>query len=241
MITGSLARPGGQLYFDRLGTGQDMLLLHAGGERRRVWHPAMADLAQHDCCTHAYDQRGHGESTSAHASALPIFGQDAAAMLAPLVAPMVVGASLGGFAALVALADPQVEARVAGLVLVDVLPDPDPEGTLRYLTPRGMATSPLVADILGRRDQLRDIAAGLTLPILVVRAGDGAGITDGDVARFLTLAPQARFATVPGAGHLVAREKPHALAALLAAFAQSDAVLARRSETTSSLHLAAIL
>ncbi|MBA2401150.1 MAG: alpha/beta hydrolase, partial [Bradyrhizobium sp.] len=155
------------------------------------------------------------------------FGDDAVEMISQLRMPLVVGASLGGFAALLALANPSVERQVAGLVLVDVVPDPDSDRTRRFLAPLGMDTSPLVEDILGRRDGLREIAAGLKLPILAIRAGDRAEHPDSDADRFARLVPHAAFATVVGAGHLVARDKPVELAALLAAFAPSDSVRER--------------
>jgi pimeloyl-ACP methyl ester carboxylesterase len=63
MITTSLQRPDATLYCDSLGHGQEILLLHAGGERRRVWHPVMGYLANHGCRCVAYDQRGHGRAT----------------------------------------------------------------------------------------------------------------------------------------------------------------------------------
>ncbi len=149
-------------------------------------------------------------------------------MVARLTMPVVVGASLGGFAALSALADAATEANVAGLVLVDVVPDPDPERTLRFLAPLGMDKLPLVADILGRRDHLRELARRLSLPILAIRAGERAEISDIDADRFLDLAPHARIVSVAGAGHLIARDKPIQLAALLSDFQLSDAVRERR-------------
>jgi pimeloyl-ACP methyl ester carboxylesterase len=153
-----------------------------------------------------------------------LFGEDTVDMIAQLHMPLVVGASLGGFAALLALSNPSVERQVAGLVLVDVVPDPDPDRTRRFLAPLGMDQSPLVDDILGRRDRLREIAASLTLPILAIRAGERTGYLDDDADRFARLAPHAAIITVAGAGHLVAKEKPIELAALLAGFLQSNAV-----------------
>lgn len=228
MITGSLSRPDGKLYFDRLGKGPDFLLLHAGGEHRQVWHPVMKHLARHGCRTTAYDQRGHGESITGHANALPAYGEDTADMITRLAMPVVVGASLGGFAALFALAEAAIEARVAGLVLVDVFPDLDPGRALRYLASRGMDTSPLVADILGRRGRLREIARGLSLPVLAIRAAERTATTEVDVERLLDLVPHARIATVAGAGHLIAREKPSELAEILLEFQESSAVRERR-------------
>lgn len=230
MISGVLTRPDGELRFDRLGDGPDLLLLHAGGERRRVWRPVMEDLAARGYRSTAYDQRGHGDSVTPAHDALPDFGADTAAMVDTLTRPVLVGASLGGFAALAALGDPAIEAEAAGLVLVDVFPDPDPDRVRRFLAPLGMDHSPRVDDILSRRDELRAITRRLTLPILAVRAGERTGITDQEAARFRALAPHAHIVTVPGAGHLIAREKPVELAAQIAAFLGSDPVRARRDQ-----------
>ena len=229
MIEGALHRPDARLRFDQLGEGPDMLLLHAGGERRTVWRPVMRDLAAHCRCT-AYDQRGHGASGGSRGDPVTAFGEDAVAMIARLHRPVVVGASLGGFAALLAL--DRVEQLVAGLVLVDVVPDPDPERTRAFLAPLGLAETPLVADILGRAEQLRAIAAKLSLPILAVRAGARGPMVDLDAERFRKLVPQAQVVTVPEAGHLIAREKPGELAALLAAFLASPEVRQRRESAT---------
>lgn len=227
MIEGLLQRPDATLRCDQFGEGADMLLLHAGGERRTVWRPIMRLLASCCRCT-AFDQRGHGDSGGDRQGPVTAFGDDTVQMIAPLQAPIVVGASLGGFAGLLALADPAVEQRVSGLVLVDVVPDPDPDQTRRFLSPLGMAETPLVADILGRAEGLRAIAARLSLPILAVRAGQRNGMDDSDAERFATLVPHARIVTVPDAGHLIAREKPAELAGLLAEFLTSPEVTRRR-------------
>ena len=229
MNTGSLKRPDATLYRDSLGQGHELLLLHAGGERRRVWHPVMDYLANQGCRCVAYDQRGHGESDGGRHAAATVFGEDTVEMISRLQMPVVVGASLGGFAALLALSNTAVERQVAGLVLVDVVPDPEPDRTRRFLAPRGMDTSPLVEDILGRRDRLREIAASLKLPVLAIRAGERAEHPDSDADRFARLLPHAAITTVAGAGHLIAKEKPLELAVLLAAFVLSADVCDRRT------------
>jgi pimeloyl-ACP methyl ester carboxylesterase len=184
----------------------------------------MGYLANRGCRCVAYDQRGHGESGGGRTSSVTAFGEDTVDMISQLRMPLVVGASLGGFAALLALSNPSVERQVAGLVLVDVVPDPDPDRTRRFLAPLGMDQSPLVEDILGRGDRLREIAASLTLPVSAIRAGERTEYSDDDADRFARLVPHAAITTVAGAGHLVAKDKPIELAALLASFLQSDAV-----------------
>lgn len=226
LVQGTLERPDATLCFEQFGDGPDVLLLHAGGERRTVWRPVMQQLAPLCRCT-AYDQRGHGDSVGARGGPVTAFGEDTVAMIARLQRPVVVGASLGGFAGLLAL--DRVEQDVAGLVLVDVVPDPDPQRTRAFLAPLGLAETPLVADILGRAEQFRTIAARLSLPILAVRAGSRGPMVDRDAERFRQLAPQAQVVTVPEAGHLIAREKPAELAALLADFVASPEVVRRRT------------
>ena len=155
-----LRRPDGTLAGEDTGEGPALLLLHAGGERRAVWAPVSERLARHGLRSVAYDLRGHGESSAAGADRLETLSGDVAAMLSTFdVPPVVAGASIGGLAAVHALADPAVEERCAGLVLVDVVPAPPPEAVDEYLAPRGMADHPLVAEVLGRAD-----AHGVSLP-----------------------------------------------------------------------------
>jgi pimeloyl-ACP methyl ester carboxylesterase len=163
----------------------------------------------------AYDLRGHGDSGDADADRLPPFAADVAAMIDALPAlPVVVGASLGGLAALLALGRPGVSA--AGLVLVDVVPDPPPASTRRFLGSR--AHAPLVGDILGRAAQLRASTARLALPVMLIRGGEGSPMCDADELRLKTLLPHADVTTIASAGHLVARDEPAALARALVGF-----------------------
>jgi pimeloyl-ACP methyl ester carboxylesterase len=134
---------------------------------------------------------------------------------APVV---VVGASLGGLAAIAALADPQTARAVAGLILVDVLPNPDPARVRAWLDERGLRNQhdELVEDILDQGPQLLATAAKLELPILLVRAGPTSPLTDAEVDAFRAANPTAAVAQVPDAGHLIARDAPAELAHLIA-------------------------
>jgi pimeloyl-ACP methyl ester carboxylesterase len=190
----------------------------------------MEPLAQRGFLTVAYDQRGHGESGGNRDAPLTAFGADTVAMIERLTSPIVVGSSLGGFAALSALADPKVQAKVAGLVLVDVVPDPDPARVRTFLDRDGLDLSRtfLVDDILGRAPSLRAAAESLKLPVLAIRGGSRSALTDEDEDRFLELVPHAAFIPVAGAGHLVARDKPAELAKVIADFLSQDSVRDRR-------------
>lgn len=199
------------------GTGPTVLLLHAGGERRSVWDPLHAPLTAAGLRAVAYDQRGHGES-SGLASSLQALGDDVRAMVDRERGPVVVvGASLGGFAGLAALAEPATASRVVGLVLVDVVPDPDPSRVRPWLDARGLLgeAAVLVDDILGRGKQLLATAAALDMPILLVRAGRSP-LGDDDVDRLRCANRRVTVTNVAGAGHLVARDAPIQLAAIVA-------------------------
>ncbi len=214
-----LARPDAVLNGHETGTGPTVLLLHAGGERRRVWTPVTDVLAEAGFRCVAFDQRGHGDSDGSPRT-LALCADDVAAMLhAEPPGCVVVGASLGGLAAIAALGDPAVRARAAGLVLVDVVPGLDPGRVRRFLAAGGLLDThaELVEDILAGVPRLREITARLDLPILLVRGSDGSPVTDDDVDRLLRRAPQAAVTRIHGAGHLIARDQPVALAETLAA------------------------
>lgn len=216
------------LIGDSLGAGPTALLLHAGGENRAIWYPIMRDLEEAGLGSVAFDQRGHGQSGGSRDDSVIAFGDDAAAMIGQAVCPVVVGASLGGFAAMLALTKPDVQAKAAGLILVDVIPDPDPSRVRAFLDPRGMAGMPLVGDILSRADQFRAAAASLVLPVLLVRAGRSSAMDDDDIARLARLIPQLEAVSVADSDHLIAREAPGALAMLVRKFIGSDSVRERR-------------
>ncbi|RZQ63021.1 alpha/beta fold hydrolase [Amycolatopsis suaedae] len=209
-----LVRPGAVLRGEERGAGPTLLLLHAGGERRRVWTPVTDVLVPAGFRCVAFDQRGHGDSDGSPRRFGPCAGDVAAMVRAEPAGCVVVGASLGGLAAIGALADPEVRSRVAGLVLVDVVPGVDPTRVRDFLARQGLSGvySELVEDILAQVSRLRRITAELGLPILLVRGGAGSPVTDEDVEDLRCLAPHVTVSRVPGAGHLVARDQPVALA-----------------------------
>ena len=192
------------------GTGPTVLLLHAGGERRGVWAPVAERMPT--LRTVAVDLRGHGDSPG-RATTLRQVADDVRALVAGEPAPVVmVGASLGGLAALAALADPAVARRVAGLVLVDVVPNPDPDLARSWLDEQGLLGRypEMVEDILASGPELRATAEtleALEVPVLLVRGGRSP-LADGDALPTVT---------VPGAGHLVARDAPAELARIVSA------------------------
>jgi pimeloyl-ACP methyl ester carboxylesterase len=224
---------GARLVGSDVGDGPVALLLHAGGERRHVWEPVAEVLATRGFRAIAWDQRGHGDSSSGAADRLPGFAQDVAAMIHALDSmPVVVGASLGGMAAMSALANAHVRRRVAGLVIVDTVPDPDPARVRAFLaaTAPHIAQRPRAKDILGRAEELRRAARALDLPTRLVWAAENGPLIDADIARFVELVPHARVHVIEGAGHLIAKEAPDALALEILDELGRDDVRMRRGE-----------
>src|SRR3954469_5174514 len=107
----TLERGDATLVGTAIGRGPTALLLHAGGERRGVWDPVARGLAARGFRAVAYDLRGHGGSSGGGAERRDAQPGDVAARLASEPVPaVVVGASLGGLAALFALHDPGTRA-----------------------------------------------------------------------------------------------------------------------------------
>ncbi|WP_045701290.1 alpha/beta fold hydrolase [Streptomyces rubellomurinus] len=214
-----LARPGAILRGEEVGAGPTCLLLHAGGERRQVWAPVSDVLVGAGFRCVAFDQRGHGDSDGL-ARALSPCAEDVAAMLrTEPPGCVVVGASLGGLAAIAALTDPAARARAAGLVLVDVVPCLVPSRVRRFLAAGGLAGAytELVEDILAQVPRLRQVTAELDLPLLLVHGDTGSSVTAEDFDQLLRLAPRTTVRSIQGAGHLIAREQPVSLARTIVA------------------------
>lgn len=107
-----------------------VLMLHGGGQTRHAWHATATNLAEAGWRAVTVDLRGHGESTHPRppAYALEDFASDVRALIASIAGdPVVIGASLGGIASLLAITE-SPEAPAAGLVLVDVAHRFQPRG-----------------------------------------------------------------------------------------------------------------
>lgn len=130
---------GNRLAADVFGdSGPAVLLLHGGGQTRHAWRKTAEDLALTGWTAYALDQRGHGDSDwiADGAYSFPDFAADAKAVARELhrrskTRPAVIGASLGGIAALLAEGETERgedDALFSALVLVDITPRVDPKG-----------------------------------------------------------------------------------------------------------------
>lgn len=131
-----VARDGVRLVADRGGSADApaVILLHGGGQTRHSWSRAVDHLLAAGFQVINYDARGHGESDWSPEGAYQLADRagDLVAVTASLGVPFVlVGASLGGATSIVAI---DRGLRPAGLVLVDIVPEPDPRGIDRIVS-----------------------------------------------------------------------------------------------------------
>lgn len=130
-----------------------VVLLHGGGQTRHAWRGAAQALISQGRYVVSLDLRGHGDSDWDRSGdySLDLQVQDLRAVLQEIPGkPALIGASLGGFIAL--LAGGEAEIPIASsLVLVDVTPMVDPAGEARVLgfmqaNPGGFASIQEAAD-----------------------------------------------------------------------------------------------
>jgi pimeloyl-ACP methyl ester carboxylesterase len=131
--------------------GPPVMLMHGGGQTRGAWKKAATALAGAGYRAVSLDLRGHGESDWAGDGnyALDAFAADLQAVADTLAAPpALVGASLGGMSALLALGA-GLPARA--LVLVDIVPQMNRDGASKIgefmrASPGGFASLEEAAD-----------------------------------------------------------------------------------------------
>lgn len=132
---------------------QPVIFLHGGGQTRHAWSRAARELVAGGYHVISLDLRGHGESAWSEAGnyRLDNFAADLRVVMGTLQrAPVLIGASLGGGTSLLVTGESAV-GTVAALVLVDVVPRPEPEGVKNVYAfmsarPDGFANLDEVAD-----------------------------------------------------------------------------------------------
>lgn len=146
---------------------QPVILLHGGGQTRAAWKAAATVLAEAGYYAISADLRGHGESDW-HPNgdySIGAIAADVAATASRLrKPPALVGASLGGLASLLAVAE---GLPAKALVLVDITPQFNQEGAVKIgdfmkANPEGFATleeaADAVAAYLPHRPRPKDIS-----------------------------------------------------------------------------------
>jgi pimeloyl-ACP methyl ester carboxylesterase len=184
-----------------------VVLLHGGGQTRHAWAGTAQSLAREGWYAVCVDQRGHGESDWSPDGryGFEIFAEDAARLVQHFARPpILVGASLGGIASLLAIAQ-STRPLASALVLVDIAPRMERAGAERIIAfmrahPEGFADPEEAAD-----------AIAAYLPHRPRRA-DASGL----LAKNLRRGPDGRYRwhwdprfMEPGRGPSVDRDTPH--------------------------------
>lgn len=232
-----------------------MLMLHGGGQNRFSWKNTGQVLADQGFHVVALDSRGHGDSDRAPDADYDVetLTADVMHVLDAIARPVVlIGASMGGLTGIL-VADRAGPQRVTRLVLVDVVPRFEKQGSARirdfmfsgldgfgtleeaadavaaYLphrtkprSPEGLKKNlrlrdgrwywhwdPAFMTKPGDDPQLRtekfeDAAAGLTIPVLLIRGKLSDVVSPEGVQHFLATVPGAEFVELSEAGHTAA-------------------------------------
>lgn len=93
---------------------------------------------------------------------------------------------------------------------------PDQRWTWKY--DRRRITAEYFASTRERVESLRDLAAAITCPVLVVRGADSDVFSDTHAERFAAALPQGRWTRIADAGHNVQGDNPRGLVQALVAF-----------------------
>lgn len=156
------------------------LLLHGGGQTRHSWRRTAKVLSTHGWTSVTLDARGHGDSAWAADGdySMDAFVGDVSTLVDALgVTPVLIGASLGGLASMIAVGEGRVQTRA--MVLVDVVPRLEQTGVDRIMTfmrshPDGFASLEEVADAVAAYNPHRPRPANIEgLKKNVRRRADG--------------------------------------------------------------------
>ncbi|MFT3930668.1 MAG: alpha/beta hydrolase [Spongiibacteraceae bacterium] len=150
----TLPAAGLNLIADVIGpsNGAPIIFLHGSGQTRQSWGSALQMAAQRGYRAYALDLRGHGDSDWAPDGqySLDLFAEDLRRVIEYIgKQPVLVGASLGGLASMLAIASSPTLARA--LVLVDITPRVEMSGAQEVMAfmesaPDGYASLDEAAD-----------------------------------------------------------------------------------------------
>jgi len=167
-----LSADGLELHADAWGCPDDppVLLLHGGGQTRHAWAGTGRELAGAGWYAISVDMRGHGESDWCEDGNYlhDDFAADTLALIRSCSQPpVVVGASLGGISAILAIGELAQEPVARALVLVDIATRMEPDGVQRIIQfmqarPDGFESLEEVADAISAYNPHRPRAKSLS-------------------------------------------------------------------------------
>ena len=214
---------GAALKGDAFGSPDDpaVLLIHGAAQTRAVWDDVADALVKAGRHVIRIDLRGHGESDAAPDGRYEFdaFVEDLRAVLAQMASrPVVVAASLGGWAATAALGE-EGNHLAAGLVLIDAVPDMDFDAACR--SEGAGATDPQFAKTFDADKAVARVSAAaqhIAVPVLFVRGAESE-VSGADAAnRFAGWFGNAEYAEIREAGPMVAAERADLFSATLLDF-----------------------
>jgi pimeloyl-ACP methyl ester carboxylesterase len=194
------------------------ILLHGWGSRAARWHPLVPALVEDGFRVLAYDQPAHGESSGQLAS-LPQFVRSLEAVVARLArAPaLLVGHSLGGSAAAIAMA----RGMAVGRIVLLGAPSEQREYAERFARTVGLPdeSRDIMTDNLARRLgftwsdlDLPELVADSTVPALVVHDRQDSDVGFSHAERIVAAWPGAELLPTSGLGHSGALEEASVIA-----------------------------
>ena len=228
---------GVRLVGDINGSPEDplVLLLHGGGQTRKVWAEVGSALVGAGRQVINLDLRGHGDSDwpGPHRYSMDAFTEDLRLVLAQMASrPVVVAANLGGWIAADVLSGDGGH-LATGLVLADAPPEIDEEAgrALEERLRRKIATQSTQLDwdtrfmdemdITATTSRLKDLASSLSLPTLFVR-GAQSRLTPREAAEdYVAKIHNEEFYEIEDAGHLFAADRADLFSAVLLDFLES--------------------
>ena len=207
-----------------------VLLVHGGGQTRDIWNDAASALVRAGRQVIAIDLRGHGESEWPTDGRYDFgaYVEDLRAVLAQLPSrPVIVGASLGGWVAAVAVGEDGGH-LASGLILADAPPDLDLSNIRKAAGALGAASETAKGawdprmlegfDLEDALNRFKVAAPNIRVPALFVR-GALSDVTDAASAnRIVEQIPGAEYAEIGDAGHVVACDRSDLFSATLLDF-----------------------
>jgi len=199
-----------------------VLLLPGAMQTRAVWQTAAEALANAGRYVVCIDLRGHGESDRAIDGnyGLDAYINDLVAVLGQFSSrPVIVGSTLGGWAALTALGEADTQLST-GIVLTNP-PSPIASHSIQYLTDtmnnksielrKGKEIDPniiqMIFDFKTFEPRLKAAASHIKIPTLIVRGSESEVSSQKFTREFTSLILNAEATEINGAGHYVAFDK----------------------------------